>query len=119
MTENRDGALRIAQHLAKVLESLEQDATLTQEFLSGDGGLLVTRAGISYLGFDNAQPMRFEPDPMTDEAIREIRVASARQAANTFFDSLERNEDAFRLWEAGGHELVLRATGGEVRRVES
>ena len=98
---NRDGAMEIGQRVQELMEKLESDPTMTDEFLNGDGALMITRTGITYIGFEDRPDAHFEPSPMNDDSAAGLHLAEVKQVLVDMLNAVEADPEKQRLWMAG------------------
>jgi hypothetical protein len=102
----RDGALEIGQHVTRLMEKLEADPTMTDEFLAGDGALLITRLGVTFTGFEDRPDPDFQPSPMNADAAAGMHFAEVRQATESLLLAIEADPGKRRDWLADPDEAI-------------
>jgi hypothetical protein len=60
---NHEGTLAIGQRVQELMERLEADPSMSEQFLAGDAALTITRTGITFTGFEDRPEPHFEPSP--------------------------------------------------------
>ena len=107
---NRDGAMAIGQRVQELMERLEADPTMTEEFLNGDGALTITRTGITFTGFEDRPEPTFEPWPMNEDASAALHFADVKKRLVTFFERVEADPEASRRWLAAETAAIIDTT---------
>ena len=98
---SRDGVTAIGQRVQEVMERLEADPTMTEEFLAGDAALTITRTGVTFVGFENRPDAHFEPSPMNDDSAAAHHLAEVKQVLVNMLNAVEADPEKRRLWMAG------------------